>query len=84
MHMQTHKDEMIRRAVLGLLLVIGGYMFVWPLQFLSFFSGLWLIGLAVGPKEMEHAPAMEEAPAPMKVAAAKPSAAKKTRRKKSS
>ena len=51
--MKTQMDERMRRVVLGLVLVIGGYLFVWPLQFLSFFSGLMLFGFAVDPRGTE-------------------------------
>ncbi len=85
---ETHKDEMVRRIALGLLLVIGGYVFFWPLQFLSFFSGLWLFGLALGPREMDvsraappERPAVQaKAPVPQ----AKPAPKKASRKRKSS
>ncbi len=85
--METHKDEMVRRVALGLLLVIGGYVFFWPLQFLSFFSGLWLFGLALGPREMEDAPRMSKAAASERLpvqAQAKPAPKKASRKRKSS
>ncbi len=86
--METHKDEMVRRVALGLLLVIGGYVFFWPLQFLSFFSGLWLFGLALGPREMEDAPRMSKSSERPSVQAsapqAKPVQKKASRKRKSS
>lgn len=91
MNKESHKDEMVRRVALGLLLVIGGYVFFWPLQFLSFFSGLWLFGLALGPREMEDAPRMSKAAAPQRppvqakapVSQAKPAPKKASRKRQS-
>ena len=85
MFMKTAMDERVRRVLIGVLLILGGYMFVWPLQFLSFFSGLMLFGFAIDPRGTEF-PEDDASQARMEAKPSKPaiSPKKATRKKKSS
>jgi hypothetical protein len=83
MSMKTTMSERLRRAALGLLLIVGGYVFVWPLQFLSFFSGLMLFGFAIDtrgtefPEDDARPMAMEKQAAPAKSAPRRKASRKK-------
>ncbi len=51
--MKTTMKEKLARAGLGALLILGGFLFVMPLQLPSFFFGMMLMGIAVDARGTE-------------------------------
>ncbi len=64
--MKTTMNERLARAALGAVLMIGGFIFVFPLQMPAFFFGMMLLGIAVDVQATEFseedAPAKKAAP----------------------